>query len=316
MDSEEPQPPGKRQEYFSDGRKPVGNLIKTYLELELAGWKKELICMQSADPIFCFISPAAHLAGKHQLRCFWALGGIHGEEPAPPDAFSEEIETFKYIGHKVPLILLPLLNPFAHRYDFRYENEYRDFSKGKSVTSCAHLLTDSFNQPRSVEPESNTNRLLTDWLKENVYKYPPLLVIDHHEDRVPDKLQNLDSCYAYIKNKDLLNISVAQEIIGIFKKHSLPVTGKGETRFGEEIQDGLVVNQSDNSIDEFLYSSNYFDSDLKVVRPKPSSKIGLVIETTIPYSPAKYISLRNRINAHREIIQNYYRFWNLIYPGA
>jgi hypothetical protein len=292
-----------------DGRSNSQDLIdKLHHVFTQHSWRSHEIYRQSGYPIFAYSSPAVnHVA-------MWVLAGIHGEEPAPSESILQEREFLAHLGETLPLVVLPLLNPLGRSYDWRYENEPRDWTKGLSVSSAYHLLLDQSNQPRSPKAVSPTNDAITNWVCQYVQTYPPLLVIDHHEDRVdqaypPGDPRKLDSSYVYYAGS-----SAGKRIAVLVKKTlaqaSMPISQSGKTRFGEPIQDGLVKNQSDGSIDEFFAAKKFFDPGKRRVVSKNPAKAVIVVETTIPIDQS--IKLETRIAAHRAIIQNYPLFWKLV----
>ena len=56
-------------------------------------------------------------------RGLWVLSGIHGEEPAGPNAIAQELESLvEFARTGVPVVVLPLCNPRAYRHNWRYPN--------------------------------------------------------------------------------------------------------------------------------------------------------------------------------------------------
>jgi hypothetical protein len=308
--------------YKKDGRRSLLELWNKYLELEESGWEKELIAEQKlildgkeiTFPVYAF---KTLLTNGKPVKAMWVLGGVHGEEPAGPNAFFEQLDTIKKMGMSgVPMVFIPLLNPSGYSRDFRYEDEYRDFRKGHSVTDSEHyLIQEGLEKPRVETPNSKTAGDVTSWVEKTVSLYQPELVIDHHEDRVPEKfpegdLRNLTSCYVYISGNGSKTEEIAKKINTIFKETNLPVVNKGITRFGEEIVDGMVMNYADGSIDEFLTVSKYYDPETHKLKSKHPAATVIVVETTIPFDGS--ISVEQRVEAHGKIVKSYPEFWAMV----
>jgi len=296
--------------YSEDGRISLSNLFESYCKLESFGWKKEVIAIQNGLPVIAFTTPKKE---NRQVKSLWILGGIHGEEPAGPNAFSSQIEVINNLGKEgIPVVFIPLLNPLGYSKDWRYENEKRDFRLGHSVGDAEHLLLDKEGKARAVSSKSQTAKQILDWVTKTIPIFQPELVIDHHEDRVTETYpsgdsRNLTSCYLYLSGKNGKGIDIAKEINQIFKNTGLPVVDNGTTRFGEAIQDGMVTNVSDGSIDEFFISEKYIDPNTHKIISKPPASVVIVVETTIPFDSS--ISLTKRQIAHEEVIKSYGYFW-------
>lgn len=308
--------------YKEEGRRSLVDLWTKYLELVDENWEVEVIAEQKLNlngkeinlPVYAFKTP---LIGDLSTKSMWILGGVHGEEPAGPNAFFEQLETIKEMGASgISIIFVPLLNPAGYCRDFRYEDEYRDFRKGHSVTDSEHyLLQVDSDKPRVEMPNSKTAGEITGWVEKRVGVYQPELVIDHHEDRVPEKfpegdLRNLTSCYVYASGEGKQTREIAKRINNAFKEANLPVVDKGTTRFGEEIIDGMVTNAADGSIDEFLGVTEYYDPKTQTIKTKHPAATVIVVETTIPFDGS--ISVEQRVEAHRKIIKAYPEFWEMV----
>jgi len=301
--------------YQEDGRKSLYDLLTKYLELENSGWQAEMIATQEDNlPIIAFKTP---LKNNYPVKSLWILGGIHGEEPAGPNAFFSQLETIKKLGNQgISIVFIPLLNPAGYFRDWRYENESRDFSKGHFVTDFdLLLLQENSHSPRSTSIDSQTAIQVSNWVEKTISLYQPELVFDHHEDRVPEKfpegdLRNLTSCYVYAYGQGEKVLAIAQEINKIFITSDMPVVQNGTTRFGEKIIDGVVANSPDGSIDQFLSVPQYFDPKTQSPKDKHKAQAVFVIETTIPFDGS--LALSQRQHAHENIIKSYSHFWHMI----
>ncbi len=52
----------------------------------------------------------------------WILSGIHGEEPAGPNAIAASIDAIAALGERQAVVLLPLNNPHGYVNNWRYLN--------------------------------------------------------------------------------------------------------------------------------------------------------------------------------------------------
>lgn len=276
----------KPETYSEDGRISISSLQEKYQKLVDLGWQSETITMQKGYPIVAYTTP---LKNNRPTKSLWILGGIHGEEPAGPNAFSTQIETINGLAKEgIPVVFIPLLNPYGYSKDWRYENEKRDFHLGQSVTDFS-----------SIKGETNTH--VVNFIKKTATVYLPELVFDHHEDRVAEIYpegdpRNISSCYVYVYGSNPIAKEISQSVNQIFKNSGLPIVEKGLTRFGEKITDGFVMSNQDGSVDEYLASL--------------SASVVIVIETTIPYDSS--IPLKKRQIAHQEIIKQYSNYWKRI----
>ena len=308
--------------YREDGRKSLTELWETYLTLIDKGWIGEIIASQEITlpdgsmaelPIFAFRTPLP--AGKSE-EALWVLGGVHGEEPAGPNAFSQKIDSIDHLREfGIPVVFIPLMNPAGYFRDWRYEDERRDFTKGHSVSDSEHMLLAENSRPRTDPPASKTADQITSWIERSVSAYYPKLVIDHHEDRVPEKFpegdpRNITSCYVYASGQGSHTADIAQAVNRLFIESGLPVIDQGTTRFGEQIISGVVANAADGSIDEFLSSAKYFSRSENRIKDKFPASTSIVVETTIPFDGS--IPLIDRVRAHGKIVDSYLPFWQLV----
>ena len=82
----------------------------------------------------------------HRGEALWILSGIHGEEPAGPNAIAANLASLTQLADAgVPIVVIPLANPNAYRHNWRYPNTpERDWKKGGgySVGDAEYLLPD------------------------------------------------------------------------------------------------------------------------------------------------------------------------------
>jgi hypothetical protein len=299
---------------LADNRRSSKRLISIFDSLTQAGWTSVTVAKQEALPINAYLSPTL-LDKTKSTASLWIQGGIHGEEPASGEAFADEINTISTLGQTTPIVFLPLLSPFARDKDWRYENEHRDYTKGLSVTACDHMLLGKDDQLRSQEPVSGTAQAITAWISQTVKQYPPKLVIDHHEDRIPEdsrdiKHRSLRSCYVYLSGKGKNTHAIGTTIITAMKSTGLTIARQGTTRFGEPIINGMIQNEADGSIDEFYTVNKFYDPQTKKIEKKIPAETVVVVETTVPVENP--VPLIDRVQAHRAVIRQYSHLWTLV----
>lgn len=293
--------------YTKDGRLPVWNLYQSFERLEEEfGWIRETVYIQELKtpqgilkfPIEVYRTP---LWGN----AFWVFAGIHGEEPAGPNALAQNVEVIADLGKKISMVVFPLCNPSGYFRDWRYTNEQRDRRKGESVGDCEHLLPQL--EPFELKPRYHV------WSCPEAYylpfkivdlagKYHPLVVVDHHED------ESLDMPYIYSQGKLGAKDPIAKKVVEILKKCGMSIFDNGEAILeGRRVKiSGGIVDASinDSSIDELLVSEWVFvNGEWK--NKKPADHL-VVVET-----PALLASLKKRVSAHFNIIACYEEFWRM-----
>src|SRR5260370_10015925 len=237
--------------YTADGRMPVGQLVAIYRRMaEQHAWLIDTIGQQRAAsqassalelPIFCL---RTQIAGP----AFYCLAGIHGEEPAGPNALALHIEQIAALGTVFPFVLFPLCNPLGYVRGWRYPNEPPDNHKGQSVGDSSHLLPDpkTLRWPTSPKASSSEASALTSTVLALAKRYPPVLVMDHHED------EELAASYVYSQGKMGATDPVARQVVRLLRESGIPLQMRGRTRFGELIAEGVIGDVKDGSVDELL----------------------------------------------------------------
>ena len=278
---------------FADGRAPVDTLYRTYLGLVERGWKLEIIAESQpagtdhALPIIALRSPMSGPA-------VWILAGIHGEEPAGPNAIAAAIADIASLGEKRPVVLMPLLNPQGYARNWRYLNVaiYSETIDGQSVGDSSHLLPDPAKPgaARALSPSSAEADAITRFVLETSAAYPPVYSLDHHEDNL------IDEGYVYSQGTKGAGDPLAVEAVAVLRASGVPIKMGGKTRFGEEISGGIIGPVVDSSIDE-LMSSREVVLDGRL-RPGPAARTVLVFET-----PAAALTLEKRIAAHLALVR-------------
>jgi hypothetical protein len=287
-------------ETYNDGRKPISELYASFLQLEKEGWVFEEICLSEGTWKGKTVSlPIISLRTKKKGKSIWILSGIHGEEPAGPNALSEGIKTVLELGKKTPVVLVPLCNPLGYLRNWRYLNheKYSEDIIGKSVGDSDHLILNPKipNKPLKDKSTSLEAEALTNHVLKLSKKYPPLISVDLHEDNM------INEGYVYSQGKDSTNDSVAKEIVKTLAENGIPIKMNGKTRFGEDISEGIIGNQKDGSIDE-LVSSEKIYLNKKIING-PNAKTVIVVET-----PAAAMSLEKRKYAHLKILESLKKF--------
>jgi hypothetical protein len=293
--------------YAADGRLPFTQLIATYRKLaKQSGWLLDTIGQQrvsdEADsdvdlPIVC-------LRTRSTGPAFYCLAGIHGEEPAGPNALSLHIEQIAAFGLAFPIVLFPLCNPLGYVRNWRYPNEARDTQKGTSVGDSSHLLPESSNlsQPRSRTASCPEAAALTHAIVTLAQSYPPLVVIDHHEDEA------LAASYVYSQGTLGADDPVAHHVVKLLRESGISLQMRGNTRFGEPINEGVISDVQDGSVDELLAARSIIRDGR--VAPGPSARSVIVVET-----PTVSVPLAKRIKAHAAVIGAYDELWRIAHAG-
>lgn len=278
---------------------PLLELYEEFSKLFKYGFTKIPVYSIKGIDIYCYKSAKKGSA-------LYLLSGIHGEEPAGPNAIAQNISTIGALGMEIPVIVMPLLNPVGYLKNDRYPNEHRDWQKGHSVSDSEHYLTSLTNPniARAAIPSSDIALQVTKCILGLMEEYPPLLTLDLHEDEA------LERSYIYSQGPKGAKDKVAKRVISILKESGIPLQRQGVTRFGELVKDGVVVDENglpvkDGSIDELLGTADRIIVDGKVVE-KPVSKTSLVIET-----PTINIPLKKRVFAQSNILKSLKELWTL-----
>lgn len=287
----------------ADGRRPIESLYETYAGLASRGWVLEVIAESQpagttqALPIIALRSPVGGPA-------VWILSGIHGEEPAGPNAIAEAIDEIARLGERRPVVLLPLLNPHGYARNWRYLNVavYSEAIDGQSVGDSSHLLAQAENPAaaRAAAASSPEAGAITAWILKTSVAYPPRYSIDLHEDNL------IDEGYVYSQGAAGAGDALAIEAIGVLKAADIAIKMEGETRFGEPIAGGIIGPVVDSSIDELMSAATVIDGSC--TRSGPAAGTVLVFET-----PAAAIPLERRIAAHAALLR---RLAGLLSPAT
>ena len=108
-------------ETHKDGRAPIQQIYDSYERLLENGWQLDIIAASMPEgtryalPIIALRSPTPGPAA-------WFLTGIHGEEPAGPNAMAASVDALAELGERYPVVVLPLCNPHGYARNWRYLN--------------------------------------------------------------------------------------------------------------------------------------------------------------------------------------------------
>lgn len=296
-------------DYTADGRLPLAAIMGRFDSLATVhGWQAETI----------YAYPwATDLAIKswrtpHRGEALWILSGIHGEEPAGPNAIARNLPSLVELAAMgVPVVVIPLANPKAYRHNWRYPNTpERDWKKGGgySVGDAEYLLPDleSGMQPRAAAVSGPETSALTRFVLRLAQEYPPRMVLDLHEDEL-----STEGGYIYSQGTRPDDNPVGAEIVRLLQDAGIPLRQSGQTRFGETIVAGVISRDDkggpirDGSIDELLAATDVF-VDGKKARG-PSARTVVVVETPA-FDGSKF---ELRVAAQSAIIQHLRELWRL-----
>jgi hypothetical protein len=276
----------------ADGRAPIDSLYRASLSLVERGWTSEVIA-ESAPAGTTTPLPIIAVTSPGKGPAVWILTGIHGEEPAGPNAVAAVIEDIARLGAARPVVLLPLLNPQGYARNWRYLNvaTYSKEADGQSVGDSSHLLLAAEDpaRPRATGASSPEASAITAWILARQADYPVQVSVDLHEDNL------IDEGYVYSQGADGALDPLAVAAVGVLREHGVPIKMTGFTRFDEPIADGIIGPVTDSSIDEFM-SAREVVVDGRT-RPGPNARTVLVLET-----PAAALPLDRRVAAQAALL--------------
>ena len=277
----------------ADGRRPVEDLYQAYLGLVDHGWTLEVVAESQPEgtarplPIIALRSPASGPAA-------WILSGIHGEEPAGPNAIAAAIDDIARLGSRRPVVLMPLLNPQGYARNWRYLNVavYSETVDGNSVGDSSHLLPDAQSPARVPLPAASSAEAdaVTRYVLARSADYPPECSIDLHEDNL------IHEGYVYSQGALGAADPLAIEAVSVLRDNGVPIKAGGTTRFDEPIDGGIIGPVTDSSIDELMSAATVIAGGQ--ARPGPRARTVLVFET-----PAAALPLERRVAAHAALLR-------------
>lgn len=276
-----------------DGRRPVATLYELYLGLVDRGWQLDVIAESQPAGTEAAL-PIIALRTGHSGPAVWVLSGIHGEEPAGPNAVAAVVDDLAALGERLPVVLIPLCNPHGYARNWRYLNlpVYSEEEEGHSVGDSSHLLPDPERpaQPRAAAPSSPEADALTGYVLRTAAAYPPLVSIDLHEDDL------IPAGYVYSQGERGADDELAAAAVEVLREHGIPIQLEGRTRFDEAISGGIIGPVVDSSIDELLSAPAVIIGGES--RPGPAARTVLVFET-----PAGELGLEQRVEAHAALLR-------------
>jgi APA family basic amino acid/polyamine antiporter len=294
--------------FTSDGRATLEQLSARFESLaKEPGWQEETIYAYPDEPDLRI------RAWRHGPpgAALWILAGIHGEEPAGPNAIAANLASVADLAASgVPVVLVPLCNPRAYRHNWRYPNTAeRDWRKGGySVGDAEYLLPDleGGTRPRAAAPPGPETEALTGWVLRTAESYPPRLVLDLHEDEL-----STEGGYIYSQGERAAGNPVGAEIIRLLQGSGIPIRQSGQTRFGEPIAAGVISQDDggrpirDGSIDELLAATAVFVGGREV--PGPAAHTVIVVETPA-FAGSKF---ELRVAAQGAVVRHIGDLWRL-----
>jgi hypothetical protein len=276
-----------------DGRMPVQQLYTAYLALVQDGWQLDVV-VQSRPEETSAALPIIALRSPRSGPAVWILSGIHGEEPAGPNAVARAIDDIAKLAESVPVVLVPLCNPHGYARNWRYLNTptYSESIEGHSVGDSSHLLPDTEDpsRPRAAAASSPEADALTRYLVDLAAFYPPRYSIDLHEDDL------IAEGYIYSQGDLGADDELAFEAVRVLRENGIPIKVEGQTRFGEEITGGIIGPVTDSSIDELASARRVLVDGS--ARQGPAARTVLVFET-----PARDTPLTQRTAAHVALLR-------------
>ncbi|MBI5240929.1 MAG: hypothetical protein HY926_10690 [Elusimicrobia bacterium] len=275
-------PAGKTND--ADGRRPVQELYQAMDGLAKSGpWTVETVYEDEGLPIRV-------LRTEKKGPALWLLAGIHGEEPAPPNAVSLSTADISALAVQgIPVVVFPLGNPAGYSKGWRYPDA-DERGKGHSVGDSDSRLLDKDGKPRAAQPASPQSAALTGKVLELARQYPPLLSVDLHED------DHLPAGYVYSQGPRGCSDPAAQAVLRRMAELEYPIKRSGKTDFDEEIKDGVICGVEDGSIDELISARRVFRDGR--VQEGPSGRSVIVVETS-----SMKMGLARRVRLHRAIIR-------------
>jgi hypothetical protein len=288
--------------YAADGRLSLVDIYRAQCELQAgSGWVleelfREELTLPGGDRVAL---PANCLRTAKKGPALWILAGIHGEEPAGPNALAEQLPVLAVMARSgVPMVVMPMLNPLGYQRNWRYPDVavYSAANPGSSVGDSDHMLPDDQGKARRAEPVCRQAGRLTAKVVALAREYPPALSLDLHEDNL------LKEGYLYSQGPAGAADPVAEAIVGLFRSREFPILMDGTTRFGETVRRGVVSGTRDGSIDELISAPAVIIGGGR--HKGPAGRSVLVLETSSMDTP-----LRGRVVVHATILGSLDTLW-------
>jgi hypothetical protein len=276
-----------------DGRATIANLYQAFSALGGNGWALDVIARSQPEGT----GQAAPIIALRTLQtgpAIWIISGIHGEEPAGPNAIARVIDAIAETGSERPVVFIPLANPHGYARNWRYLNTptWSEDFEAQSVGDSSHLLVDPAepSQARVSQASSPEAAALTQYVLEAARDYPPIISIDLHED---DKISE---GYVYSQGSKGAAEPLAHSAVDALRASGVAIKMSGETRFEEPIEAGIIGPVTDSSIDELMSAGEIMVEG--AISAGPAAHAVLVIET-----PAAALPLSSRITAQASVLE-------------
>jgi len=239
--------------------------------------------------------PAMSFSSPTKGPAAWIISGIHGEEPAGPNAIARNIEFLGELGAKIPIVLFPLCNPLGYSKSWRYpyQRKWGINLPNISAGDSEHYLPDLNNpkRPRTNKPSCQESQKLIGEILRLSKTYPISVCFDLHEDNMIDQ----GYIYAYGTDEGLKQY-LSKQLLSALNANQVRIKKRGKTRFNEPIKNGVIPGIQDGSIEELL-SSSYLIINSKRTKG-PGGEACFVVET-----PAAALPLEKRVAAHSAILK-------------
>lgn len=294
--------------FTADGRSTMEQLSARFRTLSSDhGWAEDTVYAYPGEDDLAIRAWRTARGGE----ALWILAGIHGEEPAGPNAIARSLASIVELAASgVPVVVIPLGNPKAYRNNWRYPNTpERDWRKGGySVGDAEHLLPDleKGTRPRAAAPPGPEPRALTSYALRLSRTYPPRLVLDLHEDEL-----SAEGGYIYSQGRLASDDPIGAEVVRLLVSSGIPIRQSGRTRFGEPIVGGVISRNDDGSpirdgsIDELLAAAVVFANGSRAAGP--AARTVIVVET--PAFAGSRLDLR--VDAQSAVIRRLRELWRL-----
>ena len=285
----------KMRSYDKDHRMQINDIYNNFSKLNENNWQMEIIYEKENLPIIAFKT-------KKQGKALWLIAGVHGEEPAGPNAIAENIKFLNNLAKKIPIVLIPLCNPRGYSMNWRYpymkylkkDGSYQSVGDAEPFLPSINDTTIPNNKKIILEAKA-----ICEYIIKTSKTHPPILSLDFHED------DSKTGAYIYSQSKLGPNDPIANEIVSILKKAKFKFYNKNRTRFNQPIINGIVSDPHDNSLDELIASKKVFLNNKPI--KGPSAKSVIVIETNTPG-----VLLNKRVKTHSDILKSSLKFYKTI----
>ena len=248
----------------------------------------------------------------HRGEALWILSGIHGEEPAGPNAIAANLASLTQLADAgVPIVVIPLANPMPTATTGATPTRPNVTGRKAAATASAMPSTccrtsTTGRKPRADKAPGPETAALTQYVLRLAQQYPPRLVLDLHEDEL-----STEGGYIYSQGRQADGNPAGAEIIRLLQATGIPLRQSGKTRFGETIVAGVISRDDqggpirDGSIDELLAATEIFVDGRKV--RGPSAHTVIVVET--PAFEGSKFDLR--VAAQGAVVQHVRELWRV-----